>query len=368
MNIPKEIDTATLRSWLESGKKVTVLDVRPPHERAEWHIPGSVHINAYDKLKAGSDDALEGFYPDKSIPVVTVCAGGKTSLTAAAILTERGYDAYSLSQGMKGWSLAWNRATILFTGYEIIQLRRTGKGCLSYIVVSEHEAIIIDPSLPVNVYEDILLQNKWRLKAVMETHIHADHLSRAKQLAENTNAALYLPSPNKVVFGHQPVKGGQQIPVGNITLNVIATPGHTTESLSYLINNEVLFAGDTLFTNSIGRPDLKASDQETMRRAELLYDSLQLIAGMNDGITVFPAHSNMPVNFDNQPVMATLGEIKSRVSMLKLSKDDFVKTILAKLPPAPANFLVIAERNLAGDIAGINPADLEAGANRCAVS
>ena len=72
----KEISTEMLREWLENGQPVSVLDIRPMSERAEWHIPGSVHITAYDRLKAGDADALAGLYLDKTIPVVTVCAGG----------------------------------------------------------------------------------------------------------------------------------------------------------------------------------------------------------------------------------------------------------------------------------------------------
>src|SRR5678809_685597 len=108
----REIDTNTLRTWLETGKEVSILDVRPIQERTEWFIPGSIYINAYDKLKAKSPDALHGLHLDRTIPVVTVCASGKTSLIAAGMLTEDGFQAFSLQGGMKGWSLSWNTAKL----------------------------------------------------------------------------------------------------------------------------------------------------------------------------------------------------------------------------------------------------------------
>jgi len=92
----KQIDTNTLRTWLETGKDVSILDIRPIRERTEWFIPGSVYYNAYDKLKANHPDALQGLHLDKTVPVVTICAGGKTSMIAASLLQRQGFEAYSL--------------------------------------------------------------------------------------------------------------------------------------------------------------------------------------------------------------------------------------------------------------------------------
>ena len=362
------IDADTLAGWLESGKDVSILDVRPISERSEWFIPQSLYTDAYSKLKLKDRTALKGVHLEKSTPVITVCAAGNTSRIAAEMLRSEGYDAYSLADGMKGWSLAWNRADLDFHDYTIIQLRRTGKGCLSYIIVSGKDAIVVDASLSTEVYERILQENNWKLKAIMETHIHADHLSRSKQLADHLVAPLRLPVPNKVSFIYDRMEDGQIVHLGKISINVFATPGHTVESVCFLVNDEVLLTGDTVFTNAVGRPDLKASKEETEKRAGLLYDSLQMIMQLNENIIVLPAHTNAPVDFDRKPIAATVGEIKKTVQILQLSKSDFIKAILDKLPPAPANHLAIVERNLSGDISDVNPIDIEVGANRCAVS
>ena len=362
------VNTNTLSHWLESGKQVAVLDIRPKDQREEWKIPGSIYIDAYKRLNDGDASVLDEVSIPRNVPVVTVCAAGRTSRIAAGELRKKGIEAYSLENGMKGWSLAWNKAMLNFQGYQIVQLRRTGKGCLSYIISSEDEAIIVDASLPLEVYENTCKENNWQLKAVMETHIHADHLSRSKQVADKFGVPLLLPVPNKVQFDFKKLTDGEMIELGKTQIKVVATPGHTVESVCFLINDEVLLSGDTIFTNAIGRPDLKANEEETKKRAKLLYDSLQQLLQLNEEIIVLPAHTSSPVDFDGKPVSATLSEIKKNVSILNSDKEAFVKNILDKLPPPPSNYLTIVETNLSGNISGINPIDLEAGANRCAVS
>ena len=362
------IDTNTLRTWLETGKKVSILDIRPMHEREEWFIPQSIHLDAYEKIKAKDPTALQELHLDKSIPVVTVCAGGKTSLIAAQLLAEKGYEAYSLSEGMKGWSLAWNIAYQQFDEFEVWQVRRTGKGCLSYIIASANEAIIIDASLPLEVYTQLINQNKLSVKYVIETHIHADHLSRSKEVAEYFHVPLYLPVPNKVQFEFDPIKPDTIFSIGSVVLQSIPTPGHTLESFSFNINNNILITGDTLFTNGVGRPDLKSNTEESRHKAHLLYASLNKLLSLPDSVIVLPAHTNKPVEFDNTLIKTTIGEAKKNITMLQRSEEEFTSSLLQKIPPVPPNFLSIVEKNITGNYEGIDPVDLEAGANRCAVS
>lgn len=364
----KEISTDTLRTWLETGKEVSILDIRPIQERTEWFIPGSVYYNAYDKLRANDPNALQGLHLDKTIPIVTVCAGGKTSLIAAEQLNEQGFEAYSLQGGMKGWSLSWNTARLSFPDFEITQFRRTGKGCLSYLVASNNGAIIVDASLPVETYRKFLVKGKLILKYVIETHIHADHLSRSKQLAESSKATLHLPSPNKVNFDFIPVTGSTVFQIRSISIKTIQTPGHTVDSTSYLIDDKVLLTGDTLFINGVGRPDLKANNDEALQKSKMLYQSLQKLLILEENIIVMPAHASQPIDFDNIPIQTTISNIKKNVAMLQLKEDEFVNTILQRIPPTPANYLSIVEKNIKGDFSDINPVDLEAGANQCAIS
>lgn len=366
-NVPA-ITTETLRRMLSAGEAVNIIDIRPLHERSEWYIPGSIHIDVYDKLKQNDATAFNNIHLDKSIPVVAVCGAGKTSLTAAGILQHIGYNAFSLQDGMKGWSLAWNTAYQKFSNFELWQVRRTGKGCLSYIIASNKEAIIIDASLPLDVYIQLVNQQQLSVKYVIETHIHADHLSRSKEVSEYFEAPLYLPFPNKVQFEFHPVKPGTVFPIGSITLQSIPTPGHTLESYSFYIENKILITGDTLFTNGVGRPDLKSNAEESREKTRMLYQSLHKLLSLPDDVIVLPAHTNKPVEFDNTVIQITIGEAKKNIAMLKNNEEEFVNSLLQKLPPTPLNFLSIIEKNIAGSFKDINPVDLEAGANRCAIS
>lgn len=359
-----------LRERLDAGEPITLLDVRPSLERAEWSIPGSLHLDVYDALKAGDRRALAAFEPPAGTPVVTVCAAGKTSLIAAEQLRARGVAARSLAGGMKAWSLAWNSADISFSTSDaaVIQVRRTGKGCLSYLIGSDGEAAVIDPSLDPDVYLDLAKQRGWTITHILETHVHADHLMRSRPLAERTGAALRLPETDRVRRAAEPLRDGNVVRVGASELRVVAAPGHTLESTSFLLDRAALFTGDTLFLVGVGRPDLEASPGETRQRARLLHRSLQRLFELPATTVVLPGHVSEPIAFDHRPLSAPLGEVRARVAMARLDEDAFVDAILPRIPPTPPNHHRIVELNEAGVFPVGDPTDFEAGANRCAVN
>lgn len=362
------ISAETLRGMLEDEQKVFVLDVRPGDQRAEWRIPGSYHIDAYKTLNEGDFKALEDAAIPENTKVVTVCAAGKTSLIAANELRKRGIDAYSLEGGMKAWSLAWNSAEITDERLTIIQVRRTGKGCLSYIIGSENEAIVVDASLNPEVYIKIAENKGWTIKYSLDTHVHADHLSRSLALAELTGATLYMPDQDKLKYSFNKIVNGQILEFGASKLEALFSPGHTSESTSYLLNGKYLLTGDTLFTDGVGRPDLKASEDEIYNRAALLYMSLHKIMMLSPETVILPGHISKPVEFDKTIISNTLQEVKEKVPVLKFSEEEFITTILSRIPPTPPNFLMVVELNIAGDLKSVDPKEVEAGANRCAIS
>jgi glyoxylase-like metal-dependent hydrolase (beta-lactamase superfamily II)/rhodanese-related sulfurtransferase len=364
----QEINTNTLREWLDAGRKVTVLDVRPAHEREEWHIPGSIHVDAYDALKNNNPDALKSVELDKSDLVVTVCAGGRASLIAADLLQKAGYESYSLQGGMKSWSLSWNTARVSYDSFEVIQFRRTGKGCLSYLIVSDKEAMVVDASLPIEIYQEAIDQWQVTLKYAADTHIHADHLSRTKKLAETYGLQPSMPSNNNLNYPFIPITDSQTFTVGKIRVKAMHTPGHTLESTSYLVDGKVLLTGDTLFINGVGRPDLKADEEEAKRKARMLYHSLRKLAGLDKSVLIMPGHTSQPVAFDHKAIQASLEEVLWNVSLLNHDEEVFVQSLLKRIPNPPENYLKIVGKNISGDMSDINSVDLEAGANRCAIS
>ncbi len=365
------ISLSRLRQMLEHEEPGVVVDVRPSTEREEWHIPGSIHFDAYDALKRNDPDALAGLELPDDEPIVTVCGAGKTSLTAAKQLRSQGKQASSLAGGMKAWSLAFNSADVSLEGTaaDVVQVRRTGKGCLSYAVVSDGEALVIDAALPPDVYVELAERRGWDITHVADTHVHADHLSRSRPLAEAAGAELLLPDQQRASFPFRPLRDGDVLVIGHARLKVLRTPGHTVESTSYLLDESALFSGDTLFTDGVGRPDLEAGRQEASERAAALYESMQrLLEEIPAEAVVLPGHISRPVPFDGRAIGDSLGAVRERIDALSLPKDAFVERILKRIPPTPPNYERIVALNESGASAPDDVLDLEAGANRCAVS
>ena len=365
----KQIEAETLRDWLDAQQPVTVLDIRNDEDHAQWSIPGSMHLNVYEALRAGHPGALAHVNLPVDRPIVTICNVGRVSQTAAEMLADRGLDARSLAGGMKAWSLAWNAAEVPLsdTSARVIQVRRTGKGCLSYIVNSAEEAAVIDPSVSPDVYLELAREYGWSIRYVLETHVHADHLSRARELVRQTGATLVLPTQQRVRFAFRAIADGERIPLGGATLTAISTPGHTSESTSYALNETAMFTGDTLFTNGVGRPDLHADPEAARQRARSLFASLTRLRALGPQIVVLPAHASEPIAFDGRAVAAQMGDVETWLSGWLLSEAAFVERVTSKLPPTPPNFARIVELNEAGEFPTSDPTDLEAGANRCAV-
>ena len=139
----------------------------------------------------------------------------------------------------------------------MIHVKRIGKGCSSYIVSLGREGAVIDPVFPIDYYLNLAKEHDIKFTKVYDTHQHADHVSAAKQLADKTGADLYLSSYEEYSFEHRPLQDGDVHKIGNIELQVIHTPGHTMGGISLLLGGKILFSGDTLFTNGVGRPDLR---------------------------------------------------------------------------------------------------------------
>jgi hypothetical protein len=134
--------------------------------------------------------------------------------------------------------------------------------------------LIVSP----DVYLDIAKTRGWSIRYVLDTHVHADHLSRALELARQTGATLLLPQQDRVRFSFAAIADGERLRVGNANLSAIHTPGHTNESTCYVLNDAAIFTGDTLFTNSVGRPDLLADPEAARQRACALFASLSRCA------------------------------------------------------------------------------------------
>jgi glyoxylase-like metal-dependent hydrolase (beta-lactamase superfamily II) len=226
--------------------------------------------------------------------------------------------------------------------------------------------VVVDASLEPEVYLWLAERRGWRITRVLDTHVHADHLSRSRRLAELVGATLHVPEGAMFSYPFAALADGDALKVGSATLEAISTPGHTPESTSYLLDGRALFTGDTLFLSAVDRPDLDATPEASRERARELYRSLRRLLALGPETLVLPGHTSEPVAFDGVPICALLSEVRMNIWVLPESEDMFVEEIAGRVTPPPSNYERIIELNRAGISPEGDPTELEAGANRCA--
>ncbi|MCB0667985.1 MAG: MBL fold metallo-hydrolase, partial [Saprospiraceae bacterium] len=244
-----------------------------------------------------------------------------------------------------------------------MQIEQIYTGCLAqgaYYINSRGEAAIIDPLREVQSYIDRAEKDGVKIKYIFETHFHADFVSGHVTLAEKTGAKIvYGPTANPS-FPAIIAKDGQEFKIGDITIKVLHTPGHTMESSTYLLKdeqgeNKAIFTGDTLFLGDVGRPDLaqKAAHMTQEELAGLLYDSLRnKIMPLADEITVYPAHGAGSACGKNmmKETVDTLGNQKKMNYALNpdLTREEFIKQVTDGLLPPPQYFAQNVALNKSG--------------------
>ena len=229
----------------------------------------------------------------------------------------------------------------------------------AYYIESNGEAAIIDPLREPQPYIERAQKNGAQIKFIFETHIHADFVSGHVDLAKKTGATIVFGPNAKTTFNCYNASDNEEFKIGNITIKVLHTPGHTLESVTYLLidengKNHAVFTGDTLFLGDVGRPDLAIkSDLTEKDLAGMLFESLRSkIMTLNDDVIVYPAHgagSACGKNLSKETV-GTIGEQKQTNYALKseMSKEEFVKEVLEGISPPPQYFAKNALLNKTG--------------------
>ncbi|MDV2457242.1 MBL fold metallo-hydrolase [Elizabethkingia anophelis] len=235
-------------------------------------------------------------------------------------------------------------------------------GCLAqgaYYIVSQGEAVIIDPLREVQPYLDKLQQDNAKLKYILETHFHADFVSGHVDLSDKTGASIVYGPTAKPEFEAIIAKDEEVFEIGDIKIKVLHTPGHTMESSCYLLIDEkgketALFSGDTLFLGDVGRPDLaqKGKDLTQEDLAGMLYDSLMnKIIPLSDEITVYPAHgagSACGKNMQKETVDTLGNQKKTNYALNQPDKASFIKEVTDGLTPPPGYFAMNVAMNKKG--------------------
>lgn len=373
------IDPATLKDRIDAGKEVVLLDTRAADDFDQWQITGDnveiVNIPYFEFLTGDVDEDLVADIPaDREVTVL--CAKGGSSEYVAGLLKERGYTVNHLEDGMQGWARIYeSRELDADTEATILQYQRPSSGCLAYLIVLDDEAAVIDP---LRAFSDEYVADVQTYDAdltyALDTHIHADHISGVRDLVDATTATAVLPAlaaDRGVEYdqAYKTVANGDTLTVGDVEIDVIATPGHTTGMTAYKVG-DVLFTGDGLFTESVARPDLE--DPEAAKNAaETLHESLtEKILLQAENTIIAPAHfSDSAAPNDDGTYTAEMGELTASMDALSMDKDEFVKFIVADMPPRPANYEEIIATNLGQQDTDDDEAfTLELGPNNCAAS
>ena len=353
-----------------------ILDVRNEEDHHNWKIEGqSVSMSniPYFELLDGVDHIIDRLPRDRKI--VVVCAKEGSSVFVAEQLVESGLsEVYYLVGGMKSWSEHIEPVKIgeWENGGAIYQFVRIGKGCLSYLITSGGEAAIVDAARLTDVYENFASAHHLRIKHTLDTHLHADHISGGRKLAEKIGATYWLPPKDaeEVIFAFQPLMDAQELTIGNTRIQIqpVYSPGHTIGSTSLIVNGQYLLTGDILFIESIGRPDLagKAEDWVSDLR-ETLYSRYTTLSG---DLTVLPAHFGKVTELgEGGKVAAKLGELYCNNPGLNIQEyDQFKYTVTTQLPPQPNAYQDIRQTNMGRiKLTDEEQQEMEIGPNRCAV-
>ena len=233
-------------------------------------------------------------------------------------------------------------------------------GCLSeaaYFIDSEGEAAIVDPLRDIDIYLRLAEERKVKIKYIFETHFHADFVSGHLDLAKATGAPIIYGPGTETHFPIHLAKDGEIFQLGDSTIEVLHTPGHTIESSCYLVrdpegNPEALFTGDTLFVGDVGRPDLSSGNLSREELAALLYDSLhQKILPLPDDLNIYPAHgpgSSCGKNIGPNTYSTLKEEKETNYALREQTKEEFVKAVTDGLQAPPQYFSINARINKEG--------------------
>jgi len=374
------ISPGRLAELQDEDADFALVDTRPEDSYESWHVSGAVNF------PFGPEEELDGKLEDlqdvvgDADRVIAICAKGISSSNLATRLESATdeFDVMAVDSGMKGWSGVYDRVEIdVGEGLTIVQLQRRAKGCLGYLVgcTETGEAVVVDPTADTDEYEAAAEEANLTITGVIDTHVHADHISGGHQLADDLEVPYYLgehASKRDVEREYTPLEHNDVLSVGEREFKALHTPGHTSEMISLLVDDRALLTADTLHVDSTGRTELEFSDDEGERGARMLYKTLhQTILSEPESLVVLPGHVTVTADGEfehgapGEPIRTTIRDARTGIDLLGLEKDAFVDR-MADAGEKPSNYEEIIEFNRG--VTAIPPEDrveLELGPNNC---
>lgn len=229
------------------------------------------------------------------------------------------------------------------------QILNEDSGCSSYVIASRQskEAIVVDPSLAIEQYIELAQRRDFTISLVIDSHIHADHISGARKLAAAVGATVCMHESADVLFPFRGLKDNEELLIGQLTLRVLHTPGHRPEGISLLITNplrgdepSMVLTGDSLFVGDVGRPDFGG-----VEGARQQYKSVHRLLELNDYVEIFPAHfeGSCGKGMCGRP-SSTIGFERRHNPALQLDEGPFLEST-SEPPARPLNMTAIISTN-----------------------
>jgi glyoxylase-like metal-dependent hydrolase (beta-lactamase superfamily II)/rhodanese-related sulfurtransferase len=222
-------------------------------------------------------------------------------------------------------------------------------GCASYLIASRqsNEAAIVDPSVNLEQYDALLQERDFKLRYVIDTHVHADHVSGGRRLTARHGAEICLHDSAQVAYPFRGLKDGEELELGQLRLRVMHTPGHRRELISLLIINplrspepSMVLTGDSLLVGDVGRPDFGGGD------AAAQWESVTRLLRLPDWVAVFPGHFEGPCGkgMCGRP-STTIGFERLFNSLVRLDRAPFITSLTSGVPARPLNMVAIEATN-----------------------
>lgn len=286
-----------LFDFLTNQDDMLVLDVRNEDDFNRFNVEGPfpfdmVNVPYFDFMEE-EDASVQKVSREK--PVKVVCAKEGSAQYVGEILVNNGFeDVAYLSGGIKTWGnlLAPKRINLGSEPYALFQFIRPGKASCSYGLLYKGEMVVFDPSRNFEFYESVAISQNAKIVKTFETHLQADYISGSKQIANKTGADIFAHEADfkDATFIYSTINDGEIFTIGENgpEIKVLHSPGHTPGSTSYIIDDKYLISGDTVFIQSVGRPDLGG---KTEAWSEMLFDTLtNKIMDLSGDLNVLPGH------------------------------------------------------------------------------